>query len=77
MEYLQRVSRIREFARQYWFELLIVFLTVAAMLQLIVDRDAAGAPSVSLWFSLPAMAALVLPLAAYGGSRSPRQPRTG
>ena len=65
MEYLQRMSRIREFARQNWFELLIVFLTVAAMLQLIVNRDAAGAPSVSLWFSLPAMAALVLPLAAY------------
>jgi signal transduction histidine kinase len=65
VEYLQRMSRIREFARQYWFELLIGFLTVAAMLQLIVNRDAAGAPSVSLWFSLPAMAALVLPLAAY------------
>ena len=65
MEYLQRMSRIREFARQNWFELLIVFLTVAAMLQLVVNRDAIGAPSVSLWFSLPAMAALVLPLAAY------------
>ena len=45
-----------------------MFLTVAAMLQLVVDRDSPGAPSVRLWFSLPAMAALVLPLArAYDG----------
>ena len=65
MEYLQRVSRIRHIAREYWFELLIVALTVAAMLQLIVNRDTPGAPTTSLWFSLPAMTVLVLPLLAY------------
>ena len=65
MEYLQRVSRIRHVAREYWFELLIVALTVAAMLQLIVNRNTPGAPTTSLWFSLPAMAVLVLPLLAY------------
>src|SRR5262249_10639840 len=31
----------------------------------IVDRDSPGAPTISLWFSLPAMAVLVLPLAAW------------
>src|SRR5262245_17209987 len=35
------------------------------MLQLIVNRDAPGSPAVSLWFSLPAMAALVLPLIGF------------
>jgi signal transduction histidine kinase len=59
------VTRVRHIAREYWFELLIVALTIAAMLQLIVNRDSPGAPTVTLWFSLPAMAALVLPLLAY------------
>ena len=62
MEYFQRVSRIRDLAREYWFELLIVALTGAAMIQLLVNRDSPGAPAVSLWFSVPAMAVLVLPL---------------
>src|SRR6187397_2531730 len=35
------------------------------MVQLIVNRDTPGAPTTSLWFSLPAMAVLVLPLLAY------------
>jgi len=65
VEYLQRVSRIRPLAREYWFELLVVFLTITAMLQLMVERDSPGAPTISLWFSLPAMAVLVLPLVAW------------
>ena len=65
MEYFQRVSRIGHIAREYWFELLIVALTISAMVQLIVNRDTPGAPTTSLWLSLPAMAALVLPLLAY------------
>jgi len=59
------VSRIRHIAREYWFELLIVALTISAMVQLIVNRDTPGAPTTSLWLSLPAMAVLVLPLLAY------------
>ena len=59
------MSRIRHIAREYWFELLIVALTISAMVQLIVNRDTPGAPITSLWLSLPAMAALVLPLLAY------------
>jgi signal transduction histidine kinase len=65
VQYLQRVSRIRHFAREYWFELLIVALMVAAMVQLIVNRDSPGAPTITLSFSLPAMAVLVLPLLAW------------
>jgi signal transduction histidine kinase len=59
------VSRIRTLAREHWFELLVVAMTAAAMLQLVVNRDAPGAPTVSLWFSVPAMALLVLPLLAW------------
>lgn len=64
MQYLQRVTRVRSIAREYWYELLIVLLAVAAMLQLLVNHDSPGAPTVSLWLSVPAMAVLVLPLLA-------------
>jgi signal transduction histidine kinase len=55
------VSRIRisYVAREYWFELLIGALAVAAILDLIL---APGAPSTSLWFAVPAVAVLILPL---------------
>ena len=56
------MSRIRHLAREYWFELLIAVLAVAAMLELVVGRDTPGAPSTSLWVSVPAIGILVLPL---------------
>jgi signal transduction histidine kinase len=64
VQYLQRVSRIRYIAREYWFELLIAAMAVAGMLELVVGRDLPGAPATSLWFSVPAVAVLVLPLFA-------------
>jgi signal transduction histidine kinase len=61
VRYVQRVSRmrIRYLAREYWFELLIGALAVAAILDLILSP---GAPSTSLWFAVPAVAVLMLPL---------------
>jgi signal transduction histidine kinase len=59
------MSRIRAFAREWWFELLIAALAVAAMLQLLVNRDSPRAPASTLLFSIPAMAILVLPLLAW------------
>jgi signal transduction histidine kinase len=56
------MNRIRYVVREYWFELLIAVLAVAGMLELVVGRDLPGAPSTSLWFSVPAVAVLVLPL---------------
>jgi signal transduction histidine kinase len=56
------VRRARDFAREYWFELLIAVLAIAGMLELVVGRDAPGAPTTTLWFSVPAVAVLVLPL---------------
>jgi signal transduction histidine kinase len=56
------MSRIRYVTREYWFELLIAVLALAGILELIVGRDLPGAPATSLWFSIPAIAVLVLPL---------------
>jgi signal transduction histidine kinase len=59
------MSRIRDLARERWFELLMAAMAIAGMLELVVGRDLPGAPATSLWFSIPAMAVLVLPLFAY------------
>ena len=59
MEYLQYVTRVRDFARKYWFDLLIAFLAAAAMLEVIATRDSTQA---TRWFGLPAIAILVLDL---------------
>jgi signal transduction histidine kinase len=58
------VTRIRPLVEEYWFELLIAVLAVAGMLELIVGRDAAGAPATSPWVSVPALAVIVAPLFA-------------
>ena len=59
------MNRIQYLAREYWFELLIAVLAIAGMLELVVGRNLPGAPETSLWFSLPAVAVLVLPLLAH------------
>ena len=56
------MSRIRYVAREDWFELLIAVLAIAGMLELVVGRDSPGAPATTLWFSVPAVAVIVLPL---------------
>jgi signal transduction histidine kinase len=56
------MNRIRASAREYWYELLFALLAVAGILQLWIDRKAPGAPTTTLWFSIPAVAVLMLPL---------------
>jgi signal transduction histidine kinase len=58
------VSRIGEVARRYAFDALIVLLAIAAILELAIRRDAPDAPRTTLWFDVPAIAILVLPLFA-------------
>ena len=60
MEYVQGV-KVRDVARKYWFDLLIAALAVASMLELIIGRESART---TLWFGLPALAILVLPIFA-------------
>jgi signal transduction histidine kinase len=58
------MRRIRYVARVYWFELLIAVLAIAGMLELVVGRNSPGAPATTLWFAVPAVGVLVLPLFA-------------
>jgi signal transduction histidine kinase len=64
VQYLQRVSRIRDLSRTYVVDVLIALLLLAAMLEVLVGRDSPGAPRTTLWFVLPAIAILVLPILA-------------
>jgi len=45
-------------------DLLIALLLIAAMLEVLVGRDSPAAPHTTLWFVLPAIAILVLPILA-------------
>jgi signal transduction histidine kinase len=58
------VSRIRHLARTYWFDATIAFLATEAMVEVSVRRDSPDAPTTTLWFAVPAIAVLVLPLFA-------------
>ena len=60
MEYVQGV-KVRDFARKYWFDLLIAALALAAMLEVIATGDST---QTTRWFGLPAIAILVLPIFA-------------
>ena len=62
MEYRQRVSRIRALARKWWFDVPIALLALAGMLEVVVGRNSADAPEETLWFVLPAIVVLVLPI---------------
>jgi signal transduction histidine kinase len=57
------VSRIRRVARKYWFDIAIALLAIEGMLEVVVGRDSPNAPR-TLWFALPAIAILVLPVFA-------------
>jgi signal transduction histidine kinase len=58
------VSRIGYLARTYGFDVLIALLAIEAMLEVAVRRDSPDAPRTTLWFAVPAIAIMVLPLFA-------------
>jgi signal transduction histidine kinase len=58
------VSHLRYLARKYWFDLLIALLAIVALLEVVLGRGSPGAPQTTLWFSIPAIAILVLPIFA-------------
>jgi len=58
------VSRIRYLSRTYVVDVLIALLLIAAMLEVLVGRESPDAPHTTLWFVLPAIAILVLPIVA-------------
>jgi signal transduction histidine kinase len=64
LEYVQRVRQVRHFARRYWFDVLVAVLAIVAMLEVVLGRGSPGAPRTTLWFCVPAIAILVLPVFA-------------
>jgi signal transduction histidine kinase len=66
VEYFHHVRRIRYLSRTYVFDLLIALLLFAAMLEVLVGRSSGSsdAPRSTLWFVLPAIAILFVPILA-------------
>ncbi len=58
------MSWIGHVARRYRFDVLIALLAIAAMVELVVGRDAPSAPRTPLSFAMPAIAIMVLLLFA-------------
>ena len=44
VEYVQRVSQVRDLARRYWFDVLVAVLAIVAMLEVVLGRGSPGAP---------------------------------
>jgi signal transduction histidine kinase len=64
VQYVHGVSRLGHLARRYGFDALVAVLGIQALLVVVISRDAADAPQTTLWFVLPAIVAMVLPLFA-------------
>jgi signal transduction histidine kinase len=58
------VKQVRTLTSSYWFDLLIALLAIVAMLEVVLGRGTPGAPTTTLWFCVPAIAVLVLPVFA-------------
>ena len=58
------MSRFRTLAREYWFEAGIALLAIVGLVDIAVRHDATSAPQSSVWFLVPAIAALVLAMFA-------------
>jgi len=56
--------RLRYLTRRYWFDLLVALLALVAMLEVVLGRGSPGAPRTTLWFCIPAIVILVLPIFA-------------
>jgi signal transduction histidine kinase len=64
VEYVQLVKQLRTLTSSYWFDALLALLAIVAMLEVVLGRGTPGAPTTTLWFCVPAIAVLVLPVFA-------------
>ncbi|HSS81222.1 MAG TPA: histidine kinase [Gaiellaceae bacterium] len=53
---------MQEIGRRYWFDVPVALLALAGMLEVVVGWNSADAPEETLWFVLPAIVVLVLPI---------------
>ncbi len=64
MQYVQRVSRVPIIVRRYGLDALIVLAAVESVLEVALRQGSPDAPRTTLWFDVPAIAVIVLPLLA-------------
>jgi signal transduction histidine kinase len=64
LQYGRRVTRIESLSREYVVDLLVALLLVTATLEVLVGRGSPSAPQTTLWFVVPAIAILVVPILA-------------
>jgi signal transduction histidine kinase len=64
LQYGRRVPRIESLSREYVVDLLVALLLVTATLEVLVGRGSPSAPQTTLWFVVPAIAILVVPILA-------------
>jgi signal transduction histidine kinase len=62
--YVRGVSQPRYVARSYALDVLIVLAVVAGAIEVAVRRESVDAPRTTMWFALPAIAVILLPLLA-------------
>ena len=62
MEYVRRMQRVRSLARRYGFDLLIALGALEIALEVALRDDPASEPTTTRWFTVPAMALVVLAL---------------
>jgi signal transduction histidine kinase len=62
--YVRHVKGLLPLARRYGFDALIVLLAIETAFEVAFRRGAPDAPRTTLWFTVPAIAVLVLPLFA-------------
>ena len=62
MQYVRSVTRLSPLARAYGLDVLIVIAAIASALEVALSHEALPEPRTTLWFAVPAIALLVLPL---------------
>ena len=55
---------MKKLARSHWFDALVVLLALVAVLEVAAGRDRPDAPRTTLWFVIPSIAVMALPLLA-------------
>jgi signal transduction histidine kinase len=58
------VTRFADLVRRYGFDILVVFLAIAAAAEIVIRRESEGAPTSSPWLTVPAIVVMALTLLA-------------
>jgi signal transduction histidine kinase len=62
VQYVRPVTRVRRFARAYGLDVLIAIAAVQSAVEVALRHDPLREPRTTLWFAVPAIALVVLPL---------------